>query len=260
MCTAQEANRGTVPALDPDAALFIDVDGTLLEIAARPERVRVPARLPALLERLAAERNGALALVSGRPINELDRLFRSWLGAAAGLHGGERRRADGSHAATAELANRAVAAELDRLRPLLRGFTARAPGVWLEDKGATLALHYRAAPHRERQIRALARRLLRGGDALRLIEGKMVVEVQPRTWNKGAAIAAFLAEEPFRGRVPVALGDDATDEDSFAEVNRRGGLSIRVGTPSAASAASHLLPSVAAALAWLAGGQPAGFP
>jgi len=247
-----------LPALPPEAALFIDVDGTLLEIAARPELVCVPPGLPALLERLAAAHGGALALVSGRPIAELDRLFRPWRGAAAGLHGGERRRADGSHPASADpQADEAAAAALERLRPVLGAFAARAPGVVLEDKGATLALHYRAAPHRERQVRALARRMLHaGGDGLRLIEGKMVVELQPRHRGKGAAIAAFLAEPPFAGRMPVSLGDDTTDEDGFAETNRRGGLSIRVGAPSAASAAAHLLPSVAAALAWLAGGRP----
>src|SRR5207302_5940003 len=124
--------------------------------------------------------------------------------------------------------------------------------------GRTLALHYRAVPEAGAEIRDRAERLLREhGDWLRLIAGKMVVEFQPRHYGKGAAIAAFMAERPFRGRVPVFLGDDTTDEEGFAEVNRRGGLSIRVGAAPAAPAApaatgaSYALPSVAAALGWL---------
>src|SRR5207249_12256682 len=128
------------------------------------------------------------------------------------------------------------------------------PGGWLEDKGRTLALHYRAVPEAGAQIRDRAERLLcEHGDGLRLIPGKMVVEFQPRHYGKGGAITAFMAEPPFRGRAPVFLGDDTTDEEGFAEVNRRGGVSIRVGAPLATSAAAYRSPSVAAALDWLAG-------
>ena len=140
------------------------------------------------------------------------------------------------------------------MRPELQALGRQRPGVWLEDKGRTLALHYRAAPEAEAEIRDRAEQLLRGhGDGLRLIPGKMVVEFQPRHHGKGGAIAALMAEPPFRGRVPVFLGDDTTDEEGFAEVNRRGGLSIRVGAPFAASAATYSLPAVTAALDWLAG-------
>ena len=261
MCTAQaETHPGASamtapPALDRDSALLLDVDGTLLEIAPHPDRVEVPPGLPHLLDRLADQRDGALALVSGRPIADLDRLFQPWHGAAAGLHGIERRRPDGSRVhSRADPANRAAAAALDRLRPELLAIERQQPGVWLEDKGRTLALHYRAAPEAGAAIRDRAERLLRElGDGLRLIPGKMVVEFQPRHHGKGGAIAAFMAELPFRGRVPVFLGDDTTDEEGFAEVNRRGGLSIRVGIPLATSAAVRRLPSVTAALDWLRG-------
>ncbi len=243
------------PELDRDAALLIDVDGTLLEIAPRPDLVEVSPGLPDLLRRLANERDGALALISGRPIADLDRLFRPWHGAAAGLHGIERRRPDGSWSETGSSeADRAAAAALDRLRPQLEALAGQRPGVWLEDKGRTLALHYRAAPQAGVAVRDAAERLLReSGDALRLIPGKMVVEFQPRHHSKGGAIAAFMAEPPFRGRVPVFLGDDTTDEAGFIEVNRRGGISIRVGAPAGDSAALYDLPSVRAALDWLAG-------
>jgi len=249
-------SRVTVPPrLDGHSALLIDVDGTLLEIAPHPHQVEVPPGLPRLLDQLAGERDGALALISGRPIADLDRLFHPWHGAAAGLHGIERRRPDGSHVESgATPADAAAAAALDRLRPELQVLARQRPGVWLEDKGRTLALHYRAVPEAESEIRDRAEQLLREhGEGLRLIPGKMVVEFQPRHHGKGAAIAAFMAEPPFRGRAPVFLGDDTTDEEGFAEVNRRGGVSIRVGAPLATSAAACRLPSVAAALDWLAG-------
>ena len=242
------------PPLDRDAAVLIDVDGTLLEIAPHPDRVEVPPGLPRLLERLAGERDGALALISGRPIADLDRLFHPWHGAAAGLHGIERRRPDRNRVdSIAGPADQAAAAALDRLRPELQALECQRPGVWLEDKGRTLALHYRAVPESGGEILERAERLLREqGDGLRLIPGKMVVEFQPWHYGKGGAIGAFMAEPPFRGRVPVFLGDDTTDEEGFAEVNRRGGLSIRVGAPLATSAAACTLPSVTAALGWLA--------
>jgi trehalose 6-phosphate phosphatase len=240
------------PPLDPDSALFLDVDGSLLEIAPRPELVRVPSGLPDLVERLARQRDGAMALISGRPLADLDRLFQPWHGAAAGLHGAERRRGDGSLVESDQsTADRDAAAALDRLRPTLAECDRRWPGAWLEDKGRTLALHYRAIPEKEAEIRDAVQRLADNESGpLRLIAGKMVFELQPRHRNKGAVIAAFLAEPPFRGRRAVFIGDDTTDEDGFAEVNRRGGVSIWVGAP-APSAAMYNLASVADALNWL---------
>jgi len=236
--------------LDRHAALFLDVDGTLLEIAARSDLVRSPPELPGLLGDLGAQRGGALALVSGRPLAELDRLFQPWCGAAAGVHGVERRRADGTFAHHTDVA---AAVAIDQIRPRLTAFACARSGLLLEDKRSALALHYRDAPERAAEIRALAETLRRqAGSALRLIVGKMVVEFQPCGANKGAAISAFLSESPFLGRRPIFLGDDATDEDGFAEVARRGGVAIRVGEP-AKTRASYALPSVAAVLAWLAG-------
>lgn len=240
------------PPLDARSALFLDVDGTLLEIAPRPELVRVPDGLPSLIVRLSAQREGALALISGRPLAQLDRLFQPWQGAAAGLHGLERRRADGILACVVDGAS---AAALDRLRPKLAALAADGTGLILEDKGGTLALHYRAAPQREAEIRAVVDALHHGiGSVLRLITGKMVVEFQPRSADKGRAIAAFLAEPPFLGRRPIFVGDDTTDEDGFAEIRRRGGLAVRVGPFGDATIANYCLPSAEAVLAWLASG------
>ncbi|HLY44286.1 MAG TPA: trehalose-phosphatase [Stellaceae bacterium] len=240
------------PPLDRASALFVDVDGTLLEIAPRPELVQVPHALPELLARLAAERGGAMALVSGRRLADLNRLFSPWRGAAAGLHGAEIRRPDG-RCLRGENAGDAAAAAIDRLRPRLADWAGRRPGIALEDKGRTLALHYRGAPARAAEVSEFAAGLLREvGGSLRLIAGKMVVELLPRGCGKDGAIAAFLAEPPFCGRRPVFLGDDVTDEDGFAEINRRGGLSVRVGARGPETAAAYALPSVAATLRWLA--------
>ena len=240
------------PPLDPRSALFLDVDGTLLEIAPRPELVQVPVGLPSLMIRLSARREGALALISGRPLAQLDRLFQPWQGAAAGLHGLERRRVNGILDCGVD-GNSSAA--LDRLRPTLAALAADGTGLTLEDKGGTLALHYRAAPQREPEIRGAVEALHREmASVLRLIMGKMVVEFQPRGADKGRAIAAFLAEPPFLGRRPVFVGDDTTDEDGFAEIRRRGGIAARVGPFGGATIANYRLPSVEAVLAWLASG------
>jgi trehalose 6-phosphate phosphatase len=246
------------PPLDPHHALFLDLDGTLLEIAPRPELVRAPDGLAALLIRLSAQRDGALAVISGRRIDDFDRHLRPWRGAASGVHGAERRDASGRIVTGGDSPEDRRAAEaLDRLRPALRELEGRLPGVLVEDKGRTLAVHYRQAPDRESEVRAAVNGLLRPeAGALRLIDGKMVLELKPAHHDKGRAIAAFMAEPPFRGRVPVFVGDDTTDEDGFREVNRRSGLSIRVGTPHQATAAAYALPSVCAVLRWLRGDRP----
>jgi trehalose 6-phosphate phosphatase len=246
--TASES-RGSPPRFDLQSAVFLDVDGTLLDIAPRPELVRVPSELPALIARVAKERQGALALISGRPLTQLDRLFQPWTGAAAGLHGVERRRADGTLDC---ILDEGSSAALNRIRPKLAALASDGSGLFLEDKAGTLALHYRAVPEREAEIRAYAEALQREvGTTLRLIAGKMVVEFQPRSVDKGRAISAFLGEPPFLGRRAIFVGDDTTDEDGFAEINRCGGITVRVGTPSK-TAANYGLPCPAAVLSWLA--------
>jgi trehalose 6-phosphate phosphatase len=143
------------------------------------------------------------------------------------------------------------------LRPALADLARRHPGAWIEDKGRTLALHYRAVPEAGAAICSASEGLLQAcGDTLRLIAGKMVVEFQPRHRDKGRAIAAFMAEPPFQGRRPVFLGDDTTDENGFAEINRRGGVSIRAGPSSGSTVAVYRLPSVRSVFEWLAGTRP----
>lgn len=235
-----------MPQFAADWAFFLDIDGTLLEFAARPQEVRVGADLVKLLERLRTASGGALALVSGRSVEEIDRLFAPLAYPAAGQHGTERRRADGSiHRHTPPLEGLGHAAgEIVRL-------TAAHDGLVFENKGMTLALHYRLAP----TLRPLAEREMRGiaaslGDAFELQTGKFVVEIKPSGKDKGSAIAEFAVEAPFAGRRPVFIGDDLTDEPGFEVVNRIGGHSVKVG-PGITRARWHLF-DAAAVRKWLA--------
>jgi len=203
-----------------DWALFLDLDGTLLDLAAEPQAVRVSPGLPAQLAALTRGLGGALALVSGRPLSDIDRLFPGRFN-AAGTHGAQWRLGG-----TLIEPGTAIGAALLEMTPLLRQETARLPGVLLERKPHALALHYRLAPAHEAQVRALATRAAeRLGPAFRLQLGKLVVEILPAAAGKGAAIERFMDAPPYAGRTPVFVGDDRTDEDGFAVVNARGGLS-----------------------------------
>jgi trehalose 6-phosphate phosphatase len=226
--------------------VFLDVDGTLLEIAPTPQAVEVPADLVGLLARLHDLVGGALALVSGRPVAELDRLFGPERFAAAGVHGAELRMADGSHV-------RAPAGpDLREARAAFQAFVDRHPGAHCEDKGVAVTLHYRLAPDTEEEARCLAGTVAeRLGPDVELLHGKMVVELRPSGANKGRAVEAFLSNAPFVGRIPVYVGDDLTDEDAFAEVNRLGGVSVLVGARSS-SVASARLPTPRDVRRWLA--------
>lgn len=214
-----------LPPLDTNPAFFLDVDGTLLELADNPDGVSVPARLIEVLSRLWRENDGAVALISGRTIRDLDRLFAPLQLPAAGQHGLERRDYDGAMHYHHELD-----ARLDSIRDRLQGFVEANPGVLLEDKGFSMAVHYRGAPDKEDQIDAFIRRLMPDIEKeFHVLRGKMVFEIKPGGRNKGMAIGEFMQEKPFRHRTPVFIGDDVTDEDGFAVVNDLGGYSIKVG-------------------------------
>ena len=208
-----------------EVALFLDVDGTLLEIEREPGAVHVPKRLCEILEQLQSATGGALALVSGRSLDQLDRLFSPLLFSAAGLHGLERR----------NLGRKVERAAPDpdmfeRARRRLAAFADAHQGVLLEDKGLTLALHYRKAPEAADAAVAVAEAAAaESAGALVLLHGKMVCELKPPGVDKGRAIADFLEEPPFTGRHPVFAGDDVTDEPGFRAINERGGVSIRIG-------------------------------
>ena len=205
-------------------ALFLDVDGTLIEIADAPDAVHVDERIGGLLERLRCRLGGALALASGRSLDVLDRFFAPLELAAAGLHGLERRSADGS-------VNRTNGAKvLEPARRELARFAAAHPGTLLEDKSATLALHYRRAAGAEGAAREVMEKIRTSlGSEYRVQEGKMVLELKPHRPNKRTVVEDFMAEAPFRDRVPVFIGDDITDEDGFAAAQSVGGAAIMVG-------------------------------
>ena len=235
-----------MPPFARDWAFFLDVDGTLVEYAAHPQQVRVSAELRELLSGLHAATGGAIALISGRSVDDIDKLFAPLALPVAGQHGTERRSADGTirrHVPPLE--------SLGRAAGVLVRLTAAHSGLVLENKGMTLALHYRLAPSlralAEQEMRALAAGL---GDAFELQTGKFVMEIKPSGRDKGSAIAEFAAEPPFAGRRPVFVGDDLTDEAGFEVVNRAGGHSVKVG-PGITRARWHLF-DAAAVRRWLA--------
>jgi trehalose 6-phosphate phosphatase len=229
-------------------ALFLDVDGTLLEIAAAPRSVSVPAELQELLRALLLATSGAVALVSGRRIADLDALFAPLTLPSAGLHGFERRSASGTY----RTGTPPSAAALEAARETMLQLGRRHPGLLVEDKHFALALHYRGAPHLEDTVVEAMKGIgasLAG--ELELQRGKMVVELRPAGATKAHALAAFLEEAPFAGRLPVFVGDDLTDEPAFELVNRLDGVSVVVSAARPSSARTRLA-DVTAVRAWLA--------
>lgn len=239
--------RARPPSPADDWALFLDVDGCLLDFADAPDAVRLPRRLPSVLTRLAHRLDGAVALVSGRPLAGLDRLFAPLRMPAAGLHGLEIR--VGARVEPAPAPPAALAAIRAEATTIAREYA----GAIVEDKGAALGLHWRAAPAARDALRALAEAALPRLPGYRLQHGNAVVELRPASGDKGSAIATLLAEAPFRGRKPVFAGDDITDESGFAVVNAHGGLSVLVGGREP-SAAHYALRSPNAVRRWLATG------
>jgi trehalose 6-phosphate phosphatase len=227
-------------------ALFLDIDGTLLDFADRPDRVAVPAGLRDHLAAAAGRLDGALALVSGRPLADIDRLFDPLRLPASGQHGGEWRRTAG---AAPELT---AGAEIPAaLRGLADDLARRHRGLVVEQKSHALALHYRHAPELGPALGADLAAALEGCAGLMLMPGRLVWEIKDAGQSKGTAVDRFMAMPGFVGRHPVFIGDDRTDEDGFRAVAARGGLALPVGR-----LARPGLPGfadAAAVRAWLAG-------
>ena len=247
----QPAADSRVPeALDlRKVAWFLDIDGTLLEIAPTPGDVTVPPDLVELLLNLQRRADGALALISGRSLEQIDALFGPHVFSAAGLHGFESR--DITRQTVRPALQRAA---LDDARGVLARLVAQKPGLVLEDKEHALALHYRLAPALEEDARVAVEAIARRLHPLFTVQGgKSVWELKPAGYSKGEAIEAFMQETPFAGRMPIFIGDDVTDEGGFAFVNQLGGHSIKVvdlaaGTP---TAAQWLIPTVQGVIEWL---------
>lgn len=246
--STRSSNAGPVagpPPFAPDWAFFLDVDGTLLELAEKPDQVVVDAGLIGVLERLSRATGGAVALISGRAIADLDHLFAPLRPAVAGQHGIERRDFGGvvHH-------HHQLDGKLDRTRALLARLAGENPGLLIEDKRYSVAIHYRGAPDKEAAVRTfLDEHMPTIEKDFHLQKGKMVYEIRPSGRDKGMAIEEFMQETPFIGRKPVFIGDDVTDEDGFATVNGMHGHSIRVGD--GITAARWILPDPRAVLTML---------
>ena len=237
------------PPLARECAVFLDIDGTLLRLATTPDGVPVDGEVAALLPALLDAMEGAVALITGRSIADADRYFPGAKFPMAGQHGCERRAADGSWHANAP-----YPAGLSRLRDRMAHLAARHPGLVLEDKGMTLAMHYRRSPG----LASYVHRVMRAGvstangefPGLCLQRGKGVLEIRPDGQDKGTAIVEFMSEPPFRGRIPVFAGDDCTDEFGFAVIDRLGGWTVKVGA--GATRAKYRLGDVDAVRHWIA--------
>ncbi|MEP6549500.1 MAG: trehalose-phosphatase [Gammaproteobacteria bacterium] len=215
----------TLPSPSLQWCLFLDVDGTLIELTDSPLETFAEPALKTLLGQVSERLGGAVALVSGRSIDYLDALFDPLRLPAAGLHGVERRKSSGEmHGASF------VDAQLNQARNSVHALLQEHPGTSVEDKGRTIAVHYRMAPHWEAVLRdslaAIAKPL---GSNYHIQEGSMVFEIKPRGFTKASAIKAFMTEAPFSGRKPVFVGDDLTDQDGFRMVEDQSGISIAVG-------------------------------
>jgi len=240
---------GSPPAVQPPPpggpgwAYFFDLDGTLVELVDPPAVVRVDPALRELLEALRHATGGAVALISGRSLDDLGLLFPGPPFPAAGQHGLERRGADG------RITRHPPPEGLNAARELLA--KTADPRIEVEDKGLSIALHYRLAP----QLGGYAGRLARAaagaaGLHYAVLPGKRIVEIKPAGRDKGVAVAEFMDEPPFRGRTPLFVGDDVTDEHGFETVNAAGGVSIKVGAGD--TVALWHLRDVRAVRAWLA--------
>jgi trehalose 6-phosphate phosphatase len=225
------------------AALFLDFDGTLVELADTPDGISVPASVAPLLARLDEKLGGRLALVTGRSIAGLERHLECKGLAVSGSHGLELRLRDGSRIPLA------ARHDLTEARERLTRFAGETPGLLLEDKPFGLALHYRQAPREQERVEQVMTQLARS-TGLMLQKGKMVVELRPAGADKGDAVRAFMAEPEFAGARPLFVGDDLTDEHAFEAAAAMGGAGILVGPPRT-TAAQWRLPDAGAVIAWL---------
>lgn len=226
-----------------DCALFLDLDGTLAPIAARPQDVRPDPRRTGVLEQLTHALDGRLAVVTGRTLADVDRILEGRVDAVAAVHGLVRRDGEGV------LHEKPPHPRLQQAAEAFRAFAVRDSGLIVEEKGLSVALHFRLARNCAEAARACARRLAQE-TGLTLQDGDMVEELRTPGPTKADSVRAFMAEAPFKGATPLFLGDDSTDEDGFAAARELGGAGILIGPPRA-TGAKYRLPDVEAALAWL---------
>jgi trehalose 6-phosphate phosphatase len=236
-----------LPLIATDWALFLDVDGTLIEFVPRPEDARVPGKLKETLAMLGPPLGGALALVSGRALASVEQLFAPLHLAAAGQHGAEARLSPEGPIESFAPPPAALNAVLAAAQPYL----AAHPALRVEYKGFSAAIHYRGVEALRDELKAvLGDAVAPHADILQILDSHLCFDVKPRVANKGVAIDRFMAAAPFRGRKPVFIGDDRTDEDGFAAVQALGGLAVKVGF-SAPTLATERVDSPAELRLWL---------
>lgn len=231
-----------IPFAAPGSALFFDFDGTLIELAARPDQIVVAPLLQRQLGLLAKRQGGALAVVSGRPLSQIDHWLQPLVLPVAGVHGSERRAFDGR-------VTRLEIAGLDAVGRRLEAWASAHPQLLVERKPAAIALHFRGADELEAACVAAMSEARDELPEMSLMRGKKVLELKPKAANKGAAMQAFLAEAPFSGRTPYFFGDDVTDEAGFEVVQALGGVAVKVGAGE--TLARHRIADPAALLRWI---------
>lgn len=231
------------PAVTANTALFLDIDGTLLDLARTPDRVKVPRELLRALEKLTHHLSGALAFVSGRSLESIDRLFAPFRPAAIGTHGGEIRGVDGSVARCQPLPEKIV--------EVFTGLAENIPGLLLEDKRSALALHYRLAPEARPVLMSAMEKHARlfESEKVHILHGKSVIEARPMGVDKGTAVTGLAKQKPFLGRTILFGGDDTTDLDVFRILPRLGGTGFSVGQQF--PGADHVFESPLAVRRWL---------
>ena len=233
-----------MPPVGDNTALFLDIDGTLLDLARTPDRVKVPRELVKALERLTQHLCGALAFVSGRSLESIDKLFAPFKPAAIGTHGGEIRGSDGAVARCQPLSEKVV--------EIFDGLADNIPGLFLENKRSALALHYRLAPEAQPVLASAMEKHVRlfESEKVRILHGKAVVEALPAGVDKGTAVTELAKQKPFAGRTILFGGDDTTDLDVFRILPRLGGHGFSVGKKF--PGADHVFESPRAVRQWLA--------
>jgi trehalose 6-phosphate phosphatase len=231
-----------IAAFTPDlekSAILLDVDGTIVDFAPTPREVWVPADLRDILARLTEQTDGAMALVSGRPIADLDLIFAPLLLTAIGGHGAEFRLVNDG-----QTEHRRPMLIDARLKRELAAIAELGPGIIVEDKGYSLALHYRLAPERGDQIRNAVAKIaaMHASEHIEVLPGKYVVEVKPKGFNKATGVRALMTRPPFAGRVPIFIGDDTTDEPAFEIMSEFKGIAFSVGRKASGATASFEAP------------------
>jgi len=211
-----------LPALNPHSALFLDIDGTLIDLAATPQSVEVPIALPAELRQIQAKLNGALAILSGRKLADIDHLLGPGLPCAA-EHGATLRDAAGN---LTQKVQRLAA--YDKWLKILQAEIIEMPGVLIEEKEYSLVVHYRRAPQFEAELSQLVDHLIGGSDDAILMLAHCAFELKPRGGDKADALAWFMQQPPFAGRIPVFIGDDITDEPAIEKATKLGGIGLHV--------------------------------